>query len=422
MAHNSPQALDCKDSVAEGLSRLFNDETTSDITLIVGSSRYHLHKVILTASSEYFHRMFYGGEWKESNKNEIVLHETPDCESVFDTFIRYFYSGVLNVCPESVPHLLMLADKYDAKVKRNCLQYMTDIINKGNLEEAILWIPVCDNLGATDVLERCFVIVCYNLKMASEMPHWSSLSAQHVSTILQRADIIVHSEYDVYLAVQGWILSQKECQTEIIDEILSHVQFINMSVSELVKVEESTVAKDKAPNTLRQHLYEAFKYSSLKADGRRNRTTDSLGRYTQNRNFHRINVNKKFTTITPTLRWSIAKDRYSWRLNQVQKCDALNFHITVPCVSKVENTSQCIFCKAQPQTQTRTHRLCDDLSGSVWVNVITHLQNDKGIVYQIGTKCVNTRMPTSDGGTVVQYSMVTCYKPAQCLVSFEIQN
>ncbi|XP_072020288.1 actin-binding protein IPP-like [Amphiura filiformis] len=126
--------VDCKNSLAGGLNRIFNDETTSDISVMVGSSRYHLHRVILAASSEYFHRMFYGGEWEESTKNEIVLHETPDLEGVFDTFIRYFYTGVVNMCPETVPHLLMLADKYDAKVKCNCLEYMTDVINKGNLE------------------------------------------------------------------------------------------------------------------------------------------------------------------------------------------------------------------------------------------------------------------------------------------------
>ncbi|XP_072021034.1 BTB/POZ domain-containing protein 17-like [Amphiura filiformis] len=424
MACNSTaiSPVDCKNSLIEGLSSLFDDETTSDITLVVGSSRYHLHKNILAASSQYFHRMFYGGQWKESTKNEIVLHETPDCEGVFDTFIRYFYTGEVNLCPETAPHLLLLADKYDCKVKRNCLKFMTDVIIKGNLEKALLWIPICDKLGAAEVLERCYVIVCYNLKMASEMPHWSSLSAQHVSTILQRAGIIVDNEYEVYLAVQGWILSQKQSNTDNSNDLLALVQFKNMTASHLVQIEKSTLATDQSQSSLKQHLNDAFRHLAIKAESSL-KTKEAASRfYTATGNLQTVTLQGYSVSgaIKPQCRGDFS-NTYKWMLSFVQnKNGTLCLRITVPDVSR--EIEEYRHRGKKLSFMSETYYLHDDIPGKVSVSVNAILQNDQGIIYDIGTKSVNTSMPTANGGTVVEFPLATCYKPAKCFVSFKIEN
>ena len=141
------EEVDCKHSLAEGFSRLFDEESTSDVTLVVGSKRYFAHKTVLSASSEYFYHMFYGAQWRESVLDEIVLHESPACIAVFDTFIRYFYTGVVNLSPQTAPDLFTLADKYDAKVKQNCEDFMIETINKGNIDRALAWIPICNQLN-----------------------------------------------------------------------------------------------------------------------------------------------------------------------------------------------------------------------------------------------------------------------------------
>ena len=76
------EEVDCKNSLAEGFSRLFDEESTSDVTLVVGSKCYFAHKTVLSASSEYFYHMFYGAQWRESVLDEIVLHESPACIAV----------------------------------------------------------------------------------------------------------------------------------------------------------------------------------------------------------------------------------------------------------------------------------------------------------------------------------------------------
>ena len=175
----------------------------------------------------------------------------------------------MNLSPQTAPDLLTLADKYDAKVKQNCEDFMIETINKGNIDRALAWIPICNQLKAVDVFERCFAIICFNLEKAAEMPGWFTLSLQDMTAILKRDDIIVPSEYNVFVAVQNWILSQNECPLETVKEVLSLVEFRCMKSFELIQVETSTLATALAPEWIRQRLYTAFRYLSIIAEGQK---------------------------------------------------------------------------------------------------------------------------------------------------------
>ena len=99
---------------------------------------------------------------------------------------------------------------------------------------------------------------------------WLSLSLQDILTILKPVDIIVPSEYSVYVAVQNWVLSQIDCPPETVAELLSLVEFKNMDFSELERVEKSDIASStqSAAETVRSgvkgHLYDAFRYHASK--------------------------------------------------------------------------------------------------------------------------------------------------------------
>ena len=287
---NAGREVYCKDSLAEGFQQLFNDDTTSDITVVVGSKRYAVHKIILSASSKYFYRMFYGGTWKESTSGEVVLQETPACEEVFDTFIRYFYSGTISLCPGTAPHVLTLADKYDARIKEDCLEFIAEMINNGDIACAVDCLPTCDKVKATEVLERCYAMICMNLQKASETPSWSFLSYEHILSILSRDDIIVSSEYNVYVAIQNWIESHKECQSEINRELLSCVKFKQMNTTELIQVEQSVLATDTAVEIMTQHLHKAYRYLAIKSEDQDHQAGDSNRVYTRNMKIQTVKI------------------------------------------------------------------------------------------------------------------------------------
>ena len=431
---NEPKikSVDCRTLLVEGLSRLFNDEATSDVTLVVGSKRYFAHKAILSASSEYFHRMFYGGEWKESALEEVILQENLTCEDVFETFLQYFYTGTVNLCPKSVHHLLTLADKYAVKLKGNCLEFMADTIDQGNIKSALTWMPICYQLEASEVLERCYDIICFNLEKASEMSGWLSLSLLDVLIILKRIDIIVPSEYNVYVAVQSWILSQKECNAETLEELLSYVEFKNMNATELLQVEQSALATERASDSLRNQLYEAFRYLALTDESQRETVLCDAPRcYTRDKKLRIVRFNNKSTSITPKCHYGVygkhvfllsnVGECYTWTLQYQQETDAVNLNISVPRVSrKLEPDEQ-----RNPYLDTDEEELYNDIPGTVRVTVLVLLQNSQGTVCHVGKASTETEMPMVNGGRVVQFSLSSWrkglrYLPNECLYLFEI--
>ncbi|XP_072020725.1 BTB/POZ domain-containing protein 17-like [Amphiura filiformis] len=429
--------VNCRNLIIDGLNRLFNDQATSDVTLLVGNKRFYVHKTILAASSEYFLRMFYGGQWMESTHKEIVLHETPACEDIFDSFIQYFYSGAVKLCLQTIPHLLLLADKYDAKVKCNCLEFMTETINRGNLKKALLWMPICDQIGAMDVLERCFFMVCLNFEKACKTSEWLSLPLHYVVAILKRSDIVVSSEYDVFDAVQSWILSQQDCQAEIIEELLSHIDFNRLDVSDLIHVEQSLLDNDvNTSDVIRTRLSRAFQQLAMAAENRRmqkTERTESPSRcYVNDKAITRVRLSNRYAFITPQCSKNMklsspdVLSSYTWILSYEQKRSTTTFMITVPKVSeevpKQDSFDNHSNSYSIPKMEQRF--LHNDVQGTVHIDVLVLLKNSQGVNCHIGKISKNTEMPQVNGGIVAECPLEQGAQniPNECLVSFEISK
>lgn len=55
-------------------------------------------------------------EWNEWHESNVELQEMSLCESVFHTFLEYFYTGKILITHTNVMPILALADKYIVKV------------------------------------------------------------------------------------------------------------------------------------------------------------------------------------------------------------------------------------------------------------------------------------------------------------------
>jgi hypothetical protein len=56
--------------------------------------------------------MLYHDRWSQDNQTELVLSETTECQSVFDKFLRFFYTADISVTVDTSVGILCLADKY----------------------------------------------------------------------------------------------------------------------------------------------------------------------------------------------------------------------------------------------------------------------------------------------------------------------
>ena len=69
--------------------------------------------------------MLMNPNWTESQETRVVLGETPSGEAVFEDFLRYLYTGKIQLDYATVIPLVSLADKYNVKdLLRVGLDYM----------------------------------------------------------------------------------------------------------------------------------------------------------------------------------------------------------------------------------------------------------------------------------------------------------
>ncbi|XP_072051704.1 BTB/POZ domain-containing protein 17-like [Amphiura filiformis] len=239
--------INCSRVVSENFEKLRHDRESSDIILQVGSKRgsncYYTHKLILSNASAVFRQMF-NGKWKESEEKRATLNETKKCQEVFPIFLDFIYGGkkgaiLLNA--DNVVPLVTLADKYEVTALKDlCCKFAETLID-GNVRRALSWLKIAEDLKLTPVSDRCYDVICWNLKQAFMIlgEFDLDLTTKQMLAILEREDVVVETEFDVFMAVEKWLTSfyvQELLRdgTGLI-QILQHIEFRNMTTDELKK-------------------------------------------------------------------------------------------------------------------------------------------------------------------------------------------
>jgi len=76
------------DGLRDGMKRLYQHETSSDLSIVCGERTWKVHKFCLSAQSEFFYSACYGN-FGEAGRNEIALHDEDPV--VLDALLYYLY-------------------------------------------------------------------------------------------------------------------------------------------------------------------------------------------------------------------------------------------------------------------------------------------------------------------------------------------
>ncbi|XP_042909507.1 speckle-type POZ protein B-like [Parasteatoda tepidariorum] len=107
---------------------MYDPSMFSDFVFKVGDQSFPAHKIILSAHSPVFKNMMTH-EFEESKTNSVTITDaTPE---IFDLFLRYLYSGEIEVkCWDSLKALYYLSDKYDIGIlKTKCAETAISILS-----------------------------------------------------------------------------------------------------------------------------------------------------------------------------------------------------------------------------------------------------------------------------------------------------
>lgn len=154
------------------LGRLLEDQSFSDVTIVVGSREFPAHKAILAARSRVFAAMFTHA-MLESKLDRVVIN---DCEpAIFDELLHFIYTdSVRGDVDAMAPDLLKVADKYDLeKLKALCERSLCVRIS----EQTVIGTLATADLFRGQQLKRAAIdFIAKNSATVMQTEEWKNLA------------------------------------------------------------------------------------------------------------------------------------------------------------------------------------------------------------------------------------------------------
>ncbi|PFX17735.1 Kelch-like protein 12 [Stylophora pistillata] len=140
------------DHLLKSINRLRKERKLCDITLTVGGKEFYAHRVILSASSDYFCAMFTG-DMEESHKSVVELHglDSDTMEFILD----FVYTETIQVSVENVQPLLPAAcllqlTELSKAAEKYILKHFVELVDSEEFlqlgDEDLVSLIKCDNL------------------------------------------------------------------------------------------------------------------------------------------------------------------------------------------------------------------------------------------------------------------------------------
>lgn len=223
------------------LYTLYDSRELSDIQLKVGHHKFDAHRLVLCMNSDVFKTMLTSSTWPEAQSRRIVLQEDAECVEAFEDFLKYLYNGKVQLDGVSVLPLLVLADKYNVSdLSRSCLEYMSDHCSPVTEKYIMSWLQYAIMCGYHSVEDICTKYVTVNFESVIKTSEFQNISKDVLLTFLERSDLVVKSEYSLYLAMTRWLDNHKSENKDISDQmfidVMSRVRFPMMNLSQLASL------------------------------------------------------------------------------------------------------------------------------------------------------------------------------------------
>lgn len=167
-----------KNSLEATLLSMINDETTSDLTLLVGPNKEKVfaHRVILMFRSDFFRAMLSSG-MIESVQGEIHL---PDADLfVVQELLKFLYTDTIpeaKVMQDHAESLLIMAMRYQCPALIEVCE--SDLSNRLNCSNAISLLQLADMIGATGLKQKILYYIAVNSMKLLQTKEFSELTGE----------------------------------------------------------------------------------------------------------------------------------------------------------------------------------------------------------------------------------------------------
>ena len=209
-----------------------------DVYLKVGEEVFSAHRIVLAASSDYFHAMFAHG-MKESNQEVIELKDESISAAALKIVLDSIYSGDLQVNDENIFDVLVAADHLQVtSVVQQCCDYLqTQFVQlRFDVQTYCQICTIADRHGLIDLQEATQSKMASMYKEVCEREEFlSHIDADQFSNLLSRDDLSAPSETFVFKSVMQWVKYKKEERMAVAAKVIGSVRLGLVNIREVIK-------------------------------------------------------------------------------------------------------------------------------------------------------------------------------------------
>ncbi|XP_012676961.2 BTB/POZ domain-containing protein 17 isoform X2 [Clupea harengus] len=251
-------------AMVQRMEALLAQGNGSDVTLrvrTIGTDEVKIiqaHSLVLTLQSDMFDELL-----QNRNNSVLVLREPQDCAAVFDKFIRYLYCGDISVRLDQAIPLHKLASKYRVwSLQQGLTRYMTQHLSSDSPTGHVVgWYQYSLQIGDVSLRDSCLQYLSWNLSSVLQSAEWVSISDELLLSLLQRSDLILQSELDLYEALENWI-EQNQPASDTVETALRAIRYGMIPPQHLFRLQKQSPLMVKHYESIRDLLFLAFQFHS----------------------------------------------------------------------------------------------------------------------------------------------------------------
>ncbi|XP_030645525.1 BTB/POZ domain-containing protein 17 [Chanos chanos] len=251
-------------ALVQRLEALLTQGNGSDVTLRIQTldtdevKMIQAHTLVLTMQSDVFDDLLLN-----RNSSVLVLRETQDCAAAFDKFIRYLYCGDISVRLDQAIPLHKLASKYHVqRLQQGLTRYMTQhLSSESPAGHVVSWYQYALQIGDVVLKDSCLQYLAWNLSSVLQSAEWGSISDELLLSLLQRSDLILQSELELYEGLEAWI-SQNQPAGVTVENALRSVRYGMIPPQHLFRLQKQSPLMLRYYESIRDLLFLAFQFHS----------------------------------------------------------------------------------------------------------------------------------------------------------------
>ncbi|XP_021172182.2 BTB/POZ domain-containing protein 17 isoform X2 [Fundulus heteroclitus] len=216
------------------------------------------HSLVLSLQSPVFEEMLLS-----RNSSTVVLRESSDCAAVFDRFIRYLYCGDISLRLDQATPLHKLATKYQVQsLQQGVTLYMTQNMARHSPSGHVAgWYEYALQAGDVVLRDSCLQYLAWNLSVVLQSGEWVTISSELLMTLLQRSDLVLQSEVELFAALEAWII-KNEPDGLTAENALRAIRYAMMSPRELFRLQTQSRVLAHYQESVRDLLYMSYQFHS----------------------------------------------------------------------------------------------------------------------------------------------------------------